>query len=242
MRQFERTEQLIGKKALETLQSSHVIVFGVGGVGGYVVEALVRAGIGEISIVDNDVVSESNLNRQIIALHSTIGRAKVDVVEERALDINPNLKLHKYNTFVLPENLNQFDLSKYDYIVDCIDTVSTKIALIETLSSLQTFHASRFTSHFLTCLGTGNKLDPMAFKVTTIEKTSVCPLARVMRRELKVRGISGVKCVYSQEVPKNVVADEENGRHAPGSISFVPPAAGLLIASVVVGDLLTPEN
>ena len=244
MSQFERTQELLGQDAIQKLQNSNVIVFGVGGVGGYVVEALVRAGIGEISIVDNDTVSESNLNRQIIALHSTIGRAKVDVVEERALDINPNLKIHKHNTFVLPENLNQFDLTKYDYIVDCIDTVSTKIALIEKLATLQrqNFQFSTFNFPFITCLGTGNKLDPMAFKVSTIEKTSVCPLARVMRRELKARGISGVKCVYSEEEPRNVVAQEENGRHAPGSVSFVPAAAGLLIAGTVVKDLIAREN
>ena len=230
-KQFERTALLLGSESMEKLSKAHVIVFGVGGVGGYVVEALVRSGVGVLSVVDNDVVSESNLNRQIIALHSTIGKAKVDVIAERALDINPDLKIHKYNTFVLPENIEQFDFSKYDFIVDCIDTVSAKIAIIERCNK----------EKIITCLGTGNKFNPMAFKVSTIEKTSVCPLARVMRRELKNRGINGVKCVYSEEEPANSVvsADEKEdfGRHAPASVSFVPSAAGLLIAGEVIKTL-----
>ena len=228
--QFVRTALLLGDSAVQRLQKSHVIVFGVGGVGGYVVEALVRAGIGELSIVDNDVISESNLNRQIIALHSTIGRSKVDVLAERALDINPQLKIHKHQCFFLPETAAEFNFADYDYIVDCVDTVTAKISIIE--------HAKSVCKPVISSMGTGNKLNPMGFKVSLVEKSSVCPLARVMRRELKVRGIKGVKCVYSEEQPANVtVGGDEHGRHAPGSVSFVPGAAGLLIASEVVTDL-----
>lgn len=256
----DRTELLLGKKSIEKLQHSHVIVFGVGGVGGFVVESLVRTGIGELTIVDSDVVSESNLNRQIIALRSTIGRSKVDVIEERMLDINPELIIHKYNVFVLPENIGLFDFSKYDYVVDCIDTVSAKLAIIEKVVSggvtgvspvrrgseqaqAKIGNASEgkaFPFNIITCLGTGNKLNPMGFKVAAIEKTSVCPLAKVMRKELKERGIFGVKCVYSEENPICTVVENDDikkGRHSPGSVSFVPGAAGFLITSEVIKDL-----
>lgn len=231
LEQFVRTALLLGDSAVQRLQKSHVIVFGVGGVGGYVVEALVRAGIGELSIVDNDVISESNLNRQIIALHSTIGRSKVDVLAERALDINPHIKIHKHQCFFLPETAAEFNFADYDYIVDCVDTVTAKISIIE--------HAQAAGKPVISSMGTGNKLNPMEFKVSLVEKSSVCPLARVMRRELKARGIKGVKCVYSEEQPANVTVEgDEHGRHAPGSVSFVPGASGLLIASEVVKDIM----
>lgn len=227
--QFVRSSMVLGDVAIEKLQKAHVIIFGIGGVGGYTFEALVRAGVGEITIVDNDTVNESNLNRQIIALRSTIGRMKIDVAEERAKDINPDVIIHKVNAFVLPENINQFDFSKYDFVVDCIDTVSAKIAIVESL-----IKNGIGIENYITCLGTGNKLNPMGFKIAPIEKTSVCPLARVMRRELKERGIKGVKCVYSEEIPVLV-----EGQSVPGSVSFVPPAAGLLIASEVVKRIIT---
>lgn len=226
--QFVRTSMVLGEAAIEKLEKSHVIIFGIGGVGGYTFEALVRAGVGEITIVDNDTVNESNLNRQIIALRSTIGRMKIDVAEERAKEINTSVVIHKINEFVLPENINQFDFSRYDFVVDCIDTVSAKISIIESLIK----NGCGIENH-ITCLGTGNKLNPMGFKVATIEKTSVCPLARVMRRELKERGIKGVKCVFSEENP--IVVE---GQSVPGSVSFVPPAAGLLIASEVIKNLI----
>lgn len=244
MEEFSRTALVLGPDAIEKLQNSHVIVFGVGGVGGYVVEALVRAGLGELSVVDNDVISISNLNRQIIALHSTVGRQKVDVICERALDINPKIKLHKHNCFFLPETANLFNFADYDYVVDCVDTVTAKLSIIENTVAVKS------SIPLITCLGTGNKLNPMGFEITTVEKTSVCPLAKVMRKELKERGISGIKCVYSKETPVNATvkstdSDENNcenenkNRHAPGSVSFVPAAAGLLIASEVIRDLIS---
>lgn len=235
--QFSRTALLIGEEAINKLNNSHVIVFGVGGVGGYVVEALVRAGIGELSIVDNDVISQSNLNRQIIALNSTIGLPKVQIIAQRALDINPNLKIHQHQCFFLPENSSEFDFSSYDYVVDCIDTVTAKIEIIKKVKEAHPQSKNKVPG-LITCLGTGNKLNPMGFKVSKIEKTSVCPLAKVMRNKLKELRISGVKCVYSEEQPiKVTAADSTQGRHSPGSISFVPPAAGLLIASEVIKDL-----
>lgn len=229
---LSRTRLLLGDQALDKLKSSHVLVFGVGGVGGYVVEALVRGGVGELTVVDDDVVSVSNLNRQIIALNSTVGRAKVEVIAERALDINPGIKIHTVKKFVLPENIGEFDFSRYDFVVDCIDTVSAKIAIIEKVAAGALPGGNE---KFITCLGTGNKLNPMGFEVSVIEKTSVCPLARVMRRELKARGISGIKCVYSKEVP---ICPQGDGEKVPGSVSFVPPAAGLLIAGEVIKSLI----
>lgn len=262
--EFSRTALVLGQDAIEKLQNSHVIVFGVGGVGGYVVEALVRAGVGELSVVDNDTVSASNINRQIIALHSTIGRSKVDVICERALDINPNIKLHKHNCFFLPDTATQFNFTDYDFVVDCVDTVTAKLSIIENVVKVHTAAGNSLAAAtpkpaahtataradlpLITCLGTGNKLNPMGFEVTTVEKTSVCPLAKVMRRELKARGIFGVKCVYSKEAPVdavvegpggNVEACQKNSRHAPGSVSFVPAAAGLLIASEVIRCLIS---
>lgn len=227
---FERTKCLIGTEAFEKLQKSHVIVFGVGGVGGYVVEALVRSGIGEITIVDNDVVSESNINRQIIALHSTVGKPKVEVMKERALDINPVLKIHTVQTFFLPENAGDFTFSDYSYVVDAVDTVTAKIEIIRS--------AKEAGVPVISSMGTGNKLDPSKFQIADISKTSVCPLARVMRRELKARHISKVKVLFSTEESAGVVTDSSNGRHAPASIAFVPSTGGLMIAGEVVKDLV----
>ena len=220
--QFSRTAQLLGNENVENLFDKHVIVFGVGGVGGYVVEAFARSGIGKISIVDNDVVNESNINRQIIALHSTIGKQKVEVLKNRILGINPECKVFVYNQFFLPENSNDFDFSIYDYVVDAVDTVTAKIEIIK--------KSKESNVPVISSMGTGNKLNPMGFKVSDISKTKVCPLARVMRNELKKRGISKVKCVYSEENP--VIQTQ-----TPASVAFVPPVAGLLIASEVVKDL-----
>ena len=220
--QFSRTAQLLGNENVENLFDKHVIVFGVGGVGGYVVEALARSGIGKISIVDNDVVNESNINRQIIALHSTVGMQKVEVLKNRILDINPECKVFVYNQFFLPENSNDFDFSIYDYVVDAVDTVTAKLEIIK--------KSKESNVPVISSMGTGNKLNPMGFKVSDISKTKVCPLARVMRNELKKRGISKVKCVYSEENP--VIQTQ-----TPASVAFVPPVAGLLIASEVVKDL-----
>lgn len=221
--QFCRTAQLLGNENVEKLFDKHVIVFGVGGVGGYVVEALARSGIGKISIVDNDVVNESNINRQIIALHSTIGKQKVDVLKNRILDINPECQVFVYNQFFLPENSNDFDFSIYDYVVDAVDTVTAKLEIIK--------KSKESKVPVISSMGTGNKLNPMGFKVSDISKTKVCPLARVMRNELKKRGISKVKCVYSEENP--VIQTQ-----TPASVAFVPSVAGLLIASEVIKDLV----
>jgi len=221
--QFSRTAQLLGNENVENLFDKHVIVFGVGGVGGYVVEALARSGIGKISIVDNDVVNESNINRQIIALHSTVGMQKVEVLKNRILDINPECQVFVYNQFFLPENSNDFVFSIYDYVVDAVDTVTAKLEIIKKSKELNV--------PVISSMGTGNKLNPMGFKVSDISKTKVCPLARVMRNELKKRGISKVKCVYSEENP--VIQTQ-----TPASVAFVPSVAGLLIASEVIKDLV----
>lgn len=221
--QFCRTAQLLGNENVEKLFDKHVIVFGVGGVGGYVVEALARSGIGKISIVDNDVVNESNINRQIIALHSTVGMQKVEVLKNRILDINPECQVFVYNQFFLPENSNDFDFSIYDYVVDAVDTVTAKLEIIK--------KSKESNVPVISSMGTGNKLNPMGFKVSDISKTKVCPLARVMRNELKKRGISKVKCVYSEENP--VIQTQ-----TPASVAFVPSVAGLLIASEVIKDLV----
>ena len=221
--QFSRTAQLLGNENVEKLFDKHVIVFGVGGVGGYVVEALVRSGVGNISIVDNDVVNESNINRQIIAFHSTIGMQKVEVLKNRILDINPNCQVFVHNQFFLPENSNDFDFSIYDYVVDAVDTVTAKLEIIK--------KSKESNVPVISSMGTGNKLNPVGFKVSDISKTKVCPLARVMRNELKKRGISKVKCVYSEENP--VIQTK-----TPASVAFVPSVAGLLIASEVIKDLV----
>ena len=221
--QFSRTAQLLGNENIEKLFDKHVIVFGVGGVGGYVVEALARSGVGKISIVDNDVVNECNINRQIIALHSTVGMQKVEVLKNRILDINPECQVFVYNQFFLPENSNDFDFSIYDYVVDAVDTVTAKLEIIK--------KSKESNVPVISSMGTGNKLNPMGFKVSDISKTKVCPLARVMRNELKKRGISKVKCVYSEENP--VIQTQ-----TPASVAFVPSVAGLLIASEVIEDLI----
>lgn len=221
--QFCRTTQLLGNENVENLFDKHVIVFGVGGVGGYVVEALARSGVGKISIVDNDVVNESNINRQIIALHSTVGMQKVEVLKNRILDINPECQVFVHNQFFLPENSNDFDFSIYDYVVDAVDTVTAKLEIIK--------KSKESNVPVISSMGTGNKLNPMGFKVSDISKTKVCPLARVMRNELKKRGISKVKCVYSEENP--VIQTQ-----TPASVAFVPSVAGLLIASEVIKDLV----
>lgn len=229
---FERTALLLGEQALDKLRNSHVAVFGVGGVGGYVVEALARSGVGKIDVVDNDAVSVSNLNRQIIALESTVGMDKVKVISQRVSRINPNCRVREINSFYLPENADDFDFAEYDYVADAIDTVSGKISLAE--------ECEKAGTKIISSMGTGNKLDPTAFEVTDIYKTSVCPLARVMRRELKKRGVSSLKVVYSKEEPH--IAGEkvfgENGKAIPGSCSFVPPVAGLIMAGEIIKDLI----
>ena len=216
---------------MKKLKNARVAVFGVGGVGGYVVEALARSGVGTLDLIDKDVVSESNINRQIIALHSTVGQLKTEAAAVRAKDINPEIVVHTHNVFYLPENAGDFDFTNYDYVVDAIDTVSGKIALIE--------NAKRCNVAVISSMGAGNKLDPTAFEVADISKTTVCPLARVMRRELKKRGIEHVKVVYSKEESiATSTIDEESGKAIPGSIAFVPSVVGLIIAGEVIKDLV----
>lgn len=224
MERFERTELLIGSENLEKLKDKSIIVFGVGGVGSYAAEALARCGVGKISLVDKDVVSKSNINRQIIALSSTVGKPKVSVMAERIRDINPYCDVTEYPCFYT--NNKEIGISGYDYVIDAIDTVSSKIALIE--------EAIRLSVPIISCMGTGNKLSPEKFEITDIYKTSVCPLAKVMRHELKARGIKKLKVLYSKEEPKRAA---ENGR-IPASISFVPSVAGLMIAGEVIKDIL----
>ncbi|MEE6207865.1 MAG: tRNA threonylcarbamoyladenosine dehydratase [Alphaproteobacteria bacterium] len=232
--QFSRTRILLGSKAMEKLARSRVAVFGIGGVGGYAVEALARSGVGALDLIDSDKVALTNLNRQIIALHNTIGQYKVDVAAERIQAINPDCIVRTYKTFYLPENSAEFDFSAYDYIVDAIDTVAGKIGLIEA--------ANVAGVPIISAMGAGNKLDPTAFEVTDIYKTSVCPLAHVMRKELKKRGIKKLKVVYSKEKPLSPLTDEETDKTAkrvtPGSTSFVPPVVGLIIAGEVIKDLI----
>ena len=228
---FSRTALLLGEEGVEKLKKARVAVFGVGGVGGYVVEALARSGVGALDLIDKDTVSESNINRQIIALHSTVGRLKTEVAAERAKDINPDICVRTHNVFYLPETAETFDFSQYDYVVDAIDTVSGKIALIE--------QAKRANVPVISSMGAGNKLDPTAFEVADITKTSVCPLARVMRRELKKRGIEHVKVVYSKEEPlPSPLTDAESGKSIPGSVAFVPSVVGLILAGEVIKDLI----
>lgn len=229
--QFSRTERLIGKGALEKLNNARVAVFGLGGVGGYVVEALARSGVGHLDLVDKDKVDITNINRQIIALRSTVGKDKTTVMKERIADINPNAVVTEYNLFFLPETANEIDFSQFDYVVDAIDTVSGKLALIEKAVAAGT--------PVISSMGTGNKLCPQLFEITDISKTSVCPLARVMRRELKKRGIEHLKVLYSKEQPiESGMVDEESGKVLPSSVAFVPSVAGLLIAAEVIKDLI----
>lgn len=242
MNEFSRTELLIGQAALEKLQNSRVAIFGVGGVGGYVCEALVRSGVGHFDLIDNDTVSLTNINRQIIALHSTIGKLKVDVMKERMLDINPDVDVSVHPCFYLQETADQFDFSNYDYVVDAIDTVTGKIEII--------VQADAHQVPVISSMGAGNKLNPAMMEVSDIYKTSVCPLARVMRRELKKRHIKHCKVVYSKEkaiqpsqasLEKYGADSEENftKKSIPGSTAFVPSVAGLILASEVIKDLIT---
>lgn len=227
---FERTEALIGKDAVERLSRSHVAVFGVGGVGGYVVEALVRSGVGRITLVDSDTVSKSNINRQIIATEKTVGRYKTEVMRERIEEINPLCRVNLKTCFFDEKTKSDFDFSDYDYVIDAIDTVSSKLLLIE--------EAIRANVKIISSMGTGNKLLPTELKISDISKTSVCPLARVMRRELKLRGINHLKVLYSEEIPKKItVNDGDKTRHAPASIAFVPSVAGLIIAGEVIREI-----
>ena len=229
--EFSRTAYVYGEEAIEKLNKSRVAVFGVGGVGGYICEALCRAGGGSIDIFDRDSVSVSNINRQIIALHSTVGRPKVEVMKERMLDINPDCKITAHNVFYLPENADEFDLSSYDYIADAVDTVAAKLEIAE--------RAYKLGIPVISAMGAGNKTDPTRFEVADIADTTVCPLARVMRRELKARRIKKYKVVYSKEEPiKSGVIDEESGKAVPGSLAFVPSVVGLIMASEIVNDLV----
>ena len=231
MERFERSRILLGNDALLKLKKSKVIVFGVGGVGSYVCEALARDGIGTIALVDNDKVSESNINRQLVALNSTIGQMKTEVMRDRILEINPECNITSIPCFYTKEK--EVSIDDYDYIVDAIDTVTSKLTLIE--------EANRLSIPIISCMGTGNKLDPTRFEIADISKTSVCPLARVMRRELKLRGINHLKVLYSKEepiCPENNLS--ENGKRSiPGSVSFVPPVAGMIIAGEVIKDIIS---
>ncbi len=232
--QFSRTELLIGAENVKRLQRARVAVFGVGGVGGFAVEALARSGVGALDLIDSDTVSLSNLNRQIFALHSTIGRYKTEVAKERVLDVNPEAEVRVYQTFFMPDTAAQFDFSAYDYVVDAIDTVTGKIALV--------LEAQKAHVPVISSMGAGNKLCPELFEVADLYQTSVCPLAKVMRRELKKRGIQKLKVVYSKEkpqvLPEGTKQDGTGRRQIPGSVAFVPSVAGLIIAGEVVKDLI----
>ncbi|MDR2486427.1 MAG: tRNA threonylcarbamoyladenosine dehydratase [Clostridiales Family XIII bacterium] len=252
MDQFSRTELLIGAEGIVRLKSAAVIVFGIGGVGSYAADALARSGVGRIGLVDDDVVCVTNINRQLVAGMSTVGRGKVDVMRERILDINPEAVVELYKVFYGSGTVGQIDLARYDYVVDAIDTVTAKLVLIE--------RAKALGLPVISCMGAGNKLDASGFKVADIEKTAYCPLAKTMRKELRKRGVSGVKVVYSEEVPMQPVETEQTSckfgcvcppgatrnctdrRQVPGSIAFVPPVAGLILAGEVVRDLLAQEK
>ncbi len=227
---FQRSEMLIGKEALAKLRNSHVAIFGVGGVGGCVLEGLVRGGIGKVSIFDNDDVCESNINRQIIATTKTVGQSKVDVAKLRATEINPDVIIYSHKIFVGKDNIDSIDFTPFDYVVDAIDTVTAKLLIIE--------KCKQNDIPIISSMGTGNKLDPTAFMIADISKTSVCPLAKVMRYELKKRGIKGVKVLYSQEKPIEVATDTSERKQPPASISFVPTVAGFIISGQVIKDII----
>lgn len=227
--EFSRTEKLIGETAIKKLASCCVAIFGIGGVGGYVTEALARSGIGNFDLIDNDTVNITNINRQIIATHDTIGEFKVDVAKSRILSINPKAKVSVYKTFYLPENSCEVDFSAYDYVIDAVDTVTAKIEII--------VNAKKAGVPVISCMGTGNKLNPTLFEIEDIYKTSVCPLAKVMRRELKKRGVDKLKVLYSKEEPVKQSSDNF-AKPVPASIAFVPSAAGLIIAGEVIKDLI----
>ncbi len=226
---FSRSASLLGEAAMEKIFSSHVAVFGIGGVGGHAAEALARCGVGKIDLIDADTVSVSNLNRQIVALDSTVGKYKSDVMRDRILDINPRCTVTSHKVFYSKETEADFDLSKYDYVIDAIDTVSSKLLLIG--------NAKAKGVKIISSMGAGNKLDPTAFVVEDIYKTSVCPLARVIRTELKKIGVRDLKVVYSKEEPHRAVAGTDFGRHAPASVSFVPSVVGLIMAGEVIRDI-----
>lgn len=247
LNQFSRTELLFGKEAMEKLEGSRVAVFGIGGVGGYAVEALARSGVGELDLIDDDKVCLTNINRQIIATRSTVGKYKVDVAEQRVKDINPNIKVNTYKCFYMPDTADQFDFTQYDYVIDAIDTVTGKLELIK--------RAEAVNVPIISSMGAGNKLDPTAFKVADIYSTSVCPLAKVMRRELRKLGIKKLKVVYSEEMPIRPIEDMAiscrqhcicppgtarkctSRRDIPGSTAFVPSVVGLIVAGEVIKDL-----
>ena len=235
MNWLSRTEKLIGAEALDILGNSRVAVFGLGGVGGYVVEGLVRAGVGSLDLIDNDTVSESNLNRQIIATSDNIGTEKTEAAMKRVLSINPECRVTVHNMFILPENVDEFDFGQFDYVVDAIDTIAGKMAIIE--------RSSEAGVRVISSMGTGNKLDPTAFKIADIYETKTCPLAKVIRKECRKRGIEKLKVVYSEEeaIKPEPVTEEAlppGKKSVPGSISFVPSAAGLIIAGEVIKDLI----
>ena len=254
LNQFSRTQLLLGADNMERLANAKVAVFGIGGVGGYVVEALARSGVGSFVIVDDDKVCLTNINRQIIATRKTVGKYKVDVMTERILEINPDAKVEARKCFYLPENAYEFDFSEYDYVVDAVDTVTAKIALVMKAKEMN-MRAKECNVPVISCMGAGNKLDPTQFEVADIYKTSVCPLARVMRRELKKRGVKKLKVVYSKEQPTRPIEDMSiscrshcvcppgtvhkctERRDIPGSIAFVPSVAGLILAGEVIKDL-----
>ena len=237
--QYSRTRLLLGSEGVDRLRSAHVALFGLGGVGGYAAEALARAGIGRIDLIDNDTVSLTNLNRQMLALHSTLGQYKVDAAAARIRDVDPTIEVRTFKTFYLPETADQFDFTQYDYVLDAIDTVTGKLALMQ--------QARDAGVPVISCMGTGNKLDPTGFKVADISKTSGCALSRVIRKECAKRGIKGVKVVYSEELPLDVENDAEemaqsreagsSRRSLPGSTPFVPGVAGLIMAGQVIRDL-----
>lgn len=239
-KKFDRTQRLLGSEAMDKLKSARVAVFGIGGVGGHAADALVRSGIGAVDIIDSDDVAESNINRQLIATTKTVGRKKVEVMKEHLLEINPEVKVTCHACFFLPETKDEFDFSQYDYVIDAVDTVTAKLALVEACKEAGV--------SIISSMGAGNKLDPTAFEVADIYKTSVCPLAKVMRRELKKRNIKHLKVVYSKEEPLEPIeesgfeSDEARKRRAtPGSIAFVPSVAGLILAGEVVKDIASKE-
>lgn len=234
---FSRTEMLLGSDAMEKLRNARVAVFGLGGVGGYIVEALARSGVGALDIIDNDTVSITNLNRQIVAVEETVGMPKTEAAKMRIMQINPDCKVTAYNTFYMPENSSDFDFAQYDYIADAIDTVTAKIELV--------MNANKCGTPIICSMGTGNKLNPAELEVADIYKTSVCPLARIMRYELKRRGIKKLKVVYSKEMPivptgaaaEKCRAESTGKKNVPGSTAFVPAVAGMIIASEIVKDI-----
>ena len=235
--EFSRTELLIGSEAMDKLKNAHVAVFGIGGVGGYIAEALARSGIGTLDLFDNDTVSVTNINRQIIATHKTIGMSKTQAMKERIADISPDTIVNAYDVFYMPENSAEYDFTKYDYIADAVDTVTAKIEII--------MQAQKCGTPVISSMGAGNKLNPAMFEVSDIYKTSVCPLAKVMRYELKKRGVKKLKVVYSKEQPiKPVGITEEQctKRFIPGSTAFVPSVAGLIMASEIVKDIIKKDD